>query len=59
MIGRIGPVTAVSATGAIRNTTLYRSDKIRKVETNGLTVQAVWLSLPQTVGARPCAAVPG
>ena len=51
MIARIGPVTAVSATGAIRNTKVYRSDKIPKVETNGLTVRAARLSLPQTVGA--------
>jgi putative ABC transport system permease protein len=51
MIGRIGPVTAVSATGAIHNTEVYRSDRIPKVETNGLAVQAARLSLPQTVGA--------
>jgi putative ABC transport system permease protein len=51
MIARIGPVTAVSATGTIRNAKVYRSDKIPKVETNGLTVLAARTSLPRTVGA--------
>jgi putative ABC transport system permease protein len=51
MISRIGPVTAVSATGAVHDTKVYRSDRISKVETNGLTVYAARLSLPQTVGA--------
>jgi putative ABC transport system permease protein len=51
MIGRIGPVTAVSATGTIRNAKVYRSDRIPKVETNGLSVMAARLSLPPTVGA--------
>jgi putative ABC transport system permease protein len=51
MIGRIGPVTAVSATGAVERAKVYRSDKIPKVETNGLTVLAARVSLPPTVGA--------
>ncbi|GAA1282151.1 ABC transporter permease [Planotetraspora silvatica] len=51
MIARIGPVTAVSATGTIRDARVYRSDKIPKVETNGLTVSATRLSLPRAVGA--------
>src|SRR5688500_15378070 len=51
MIGRIGPVTAVSATGKVANTTVYRADKIPKVETNALSVRATRLNLPQTVGA--------
>ncbi len=51
MISRIGPVTAVSATGAIRNARVYRSDRIPKVETNGLAVMAARTSLPRTVGA--------
>ncbi|GAA3830934.1 ABC transporter permease [Sphaerisporangium flaviroseum] len=51
MIARIGPVTAVSATGTVRNAKVYRSDKIPKVETNGLTVSAARPRLPQTVGA--------
>jgi putative ABC transport system permease protein len=51
MIARIGPVTAVSATGAIGNVKVYRSDKIPKLETNGLAVLAARVSLPRTVGA--------
>ncbi|MBC6461960.1 ABC transporter permease [Actinomadura sp. HBU206391] len=51
MIARIGPITSVSATGAIGNFKVYRSDKIPKVETNGLTGSAARVSLPQTVGA--------
>jgi putative ABC transport system permease protein len=51
MIARIGPVTAVSATAAVRNTKVYRSDKIPKVKTNGLALQAARVSLPHTVGA--------
>jgi putative ABC transport system permease protein len=51
MIARIGPVTAVSATGAIPDAKAYRSDRIPKPETNSLSVLTARLSLPQTVGA--------
>jgi putative ABC transport system permease protein len=51
MIARIGPVTAVSATGAVGSAKVYRSDQIPKVETNGLAVLAARVSLPRTVGA--------
>jgi putative ABC transport system permease protein len=51
MIARIGPVTAVSATGAVHNAKVYRSGLIPKVETNGLTVLAARVSLPRTVRA--------
>jgi putative ABC transport system permease protein len=51
MIARIGPVTGVSATGAINGARVYRSDKIPKPETNSLSVLGVRLSLPQAVGA--------
>jgi putative ABC transport system permease protein len=51
MIGRIGPVSAVSATGRVADAAVYRSDRIPKPETNGLSVEAVSLNLPQTVGA--------
>jgi putative ABC transport system permease protein len=51
MIARIGPVTAVAATGEVSTAKVYRSDKIPKVETNGLTLLAARVSLPQTVGA--------
>ncbi|MFC6080119.1 ABC transporter permease [Sphaerisporangium aureirubrum] len=51
MISRIGPVTATSATGRVPGVRVYRSDRIPKVETNGLAVRAARLSLPRTVGA--------
>ena len=51
MIGRIGPVTAMSATGAVPGARVYRSDRIPRVETNGLSVLAARLTLPATVGA--------
>ncbi|WP_433379777.1 ABC transporter permease [Actinoplanes sp. CA-142083] len=51
MIGRIGPVSAVSATGAVSGARVYRTDRIPRVETNGLSVLAARLTLPATVGA--------
>jgi putative ABC transport system permease protein len=53
MIGRIGAVTATSATGAVPGVRVYRSDRIPAVETNGLTVAAARLSLPAAVGTAP------
>ncbi|MEV4619567.1 ABC transporter permease [Asanoa sp. NPDC049573] len=50
MIARIGPVTAVSATGAVANTHVYRSDRIPPEETNGLTVLAARSTLLAAVG---------
>jgi putative ABC transport system permease protein len=51
MIGRIGPVSAVSALGRVDDVNVYRSDRIPELETNGLSVQAASLDLPDTVGA--------
>ena len=51
MIGRIGPVYAVASTGRLADVRVYRSDRIPKPETNGLSVQAAALNLPRTVGA--------
>jgi putative ABC transport system permease protein len=51
MIARIGPVTEVSATGKVPDTNVYRSDKIPEGQTGGISVQAVHLELPRTVGA--------
>jgi putative ABC transport system permease protein len=51
MIGRIGPVTEVSATGKVSDANVYRSDKIPSGQTGGISVQAVHLELPRTVGA--------
>jgi putative ABC transport system permease protein len=50
MIGRIGPVTEVQETGAT-GASVYRSPRIPKSNTNGLTVQAARLGLPATVGS--------
>jgi putative ABC transport system permease protein len=52
MIRRIGPVTAVAATGRVPDTPVYRSDRIPKVETNGLSVHAASLDLLSTVGGK-------
>ena len=51
MIGRIGPVTRVAATGKVAGTNVYRTDRIPDVQTGGLSVLAAHLDLPATVGA--------
>jgi putative ABC transport system permease protein len=48
MIGRIGPVTAVEATG-VTKANAYRSPLIPSVNTNALSVQAATLGLPRAV----------
>lgn len=50
MISRIGPVQQVQETGST-TANVYRSPYIPKVNTNGLSVQAASLGLPQAVGA--------
>ena len=49
MIGRIGPVTTVTATGSI-DLSVYRNDRIPAGHTGGLTVAAVQTDLLGTVG---------
>jgi len=51
MIGRIPPVTSVTATGALPNVHVYRSDLIPAGETGNLSVLAARTDLPLTVGA--------
>ncbi|WP_442929643.1 ABC transporter permease [Micromonospora sp. WMMC250] len=51
MIGRIGPVTDVSATGQVSDAKVYRSDRIPAAETGGIATRAVRLDLLATVGA--------
>jgi len=51
MIKRIGPVTAASATGTVVNESVYRNNRIPKVESGGLSLLAAQLDLPATVGA--------
>jgi putative ABC transport system permease protein len=50
MISRIGPVTAVQDTGTVSNANVYRNPYIPYVESNGLSVEASSLNLPQAVG---------
>jgi putative ABC transport system permease protein len=50
MVGRIGPVESVSATGSV-DATVYRSEYVPEEETNGISVLAVDPSLPASVGA--------
>lgn len=51
MAGRIGPVTAVSATGDT-DATVRRTDLIPELETGGISVKAARTDLARTVGAR-------
>ncbi len=51
MIKRIAPVTAATAIGTVADTPIYRSDRIPKGETGGLSLQAAQLDLLTTVGA--------
>jgi putative ABC transport system permease protein len=50
MVGRIGPVLTVSATGDV-DATVRRSDLISAGETGGIAVRAAQVDLPATVGA--------
>ena len=49
MISRIGPVTAVQATGSV-TASVYRNPLIPVIQTNALSVLATTLDLPATVG---------
>jgi MacB-like protein len=51
MIGRIPPVTSVTATAALPNMHVYRSDLIPSIETGNLSVLAARTDLLGTVGA--------
>ena len=50
MVGRIGPVISVSATGEV-DATVRRSDLIPAGESGGIAVRAARVDLPTTVGA--------
>jgi putative ABC transport system permease protein len=50
MVGRIGPVTSVTATGRVAGAYVYRNDRIPAAETGSISVQAARLDLPDTVG---------
>jgi putative ABC transport system permease protein len=50
MIGRIGPVTSVSATGSV-GVHVYPNDRVPSTESGGIAVLAARIDLPGTVGA--------
>ncbi|GIF71189.1 ABC transporter permease [Asanoa siamensis] len=50
MVGRIGPVTSVSAIGRV-DAKVYRTDRIPAAESGSIAVVASYLDLPGTVGA--------
>jgi putative ABC transport system permease protein len=49
MVARIGPVTSVSAVGAVDDAFVYRNDKIEEAKTNGITTLAAHTDLLETV----------
>ena len=51
MIGRIGPVISVSATGNVTDARVYRNDHIPSGQSGGIAVRAARVDLPATVGA--------
>ena len=51
MVKRIGPVQSATATGAVEDANVYRTDKISAGQTGGLAVLAAQLDLLRTVGA--------
>ena len=52
MVGRIGPVTAVSATGVVSDARVYRTDKMPKEATNGIGVLAARTDLLDTLAGK-------
>jgi putative ABC transport system permease protein len=50
MVARIGPVTSVSAIGAVDDAFVYRSDHIDELRTNGITTLAARPDLLDAVG---------
>lgn len=53
MVARIGPVTSVSAVGAVEDALVYRTDRIDEAKTNGITTLAARPDLLETVGLQP------
>jgi putative ABC transport system permease protein len=49
MVGRIGPVTAVSATGLVSDAAVYRNDRVPELQTGGIAVLAARTDLLGTV----------
>ena len=55
MVARIGPVLSTTATGAVPDARVYRTDRIPAAESGSIAVAAAHLELPETVGARVAA----
>jgi putative ABC transport system permease protein len=55
MVARIGPVTSVSAVGAVEDAFVYRSDMIDEAKTNGITTLAARPDLLDTVSGEVAA----
>jgi putative ABC transport system permease protein len=49
MIGRIGPVTSVTATGSVAGARVYRNDHVPVAQSGGIAVLAAYLDLFDTV----------
>jgi putative ABC transport system permease protein len=49
MVARIGPVTSVTAVGAVDDAFVYRTDQIEEAKTNGITTLAARPDLLETV----------
>lgn len=52
MVGRIAPVTTVSATGLVEDARVYRNEHVPIGQTGAIAVLASYLDLPATVGAQ-------
>jgi putative ABC transport system permease protein len=52
MVGRIGPVESLSAVGRVDDVSVYRTDKIPAIQTNGLITYATRTDLLDTIGAQ-------
>jgi putative ABC transport system permease protein len=52
MVGRIAPVTDVTATGTVSGVAVYRNQHIPSVQTGGIQVQAADAGLLNTLGAQ-------
>jgi putative ABC transport system permease protein len=55
MVARIGPVLSATATGAVPDVRVYRTDHIPEAESGSIAVTAAHLDLPDTVGAEVAA----
>ncbi|MEV6410545.1 ABC transporter permease [Kribbella sp. NPDC051718] len=51
MVRRIGPVEALSAIGLVDGASVYRSDRIPAIQTNGIAAYAARTDLLETIGA--------